>query len=434
MLNSLRKLVAQTPDRAGTLMAMKTPQPDTGTGQAGTLRALSEQLQGVGAECADLRSENGGLTRRLKAANDGLQSLNDENGRLREALATRAQQDAETQALRDQLAAVGSENRDLKTYSTALAEQLNSVGFELQCSREATEKQRQLTKVFVTRLQYLQGRLKSAGEGVELGKLLDEVSAIATDAAPGTRAWKRTQTPAVLIAGLPKSASTFLVNAIHNGLAKPEVAGGLQGGVFPDFVICQEGFIRLQKERLISHTHLSPMRTNLLELGARFKLDRMIVHVRDPRQALLSWIHFVVPVIRDMDPVQAIHYGMPDDYLSRDFSRQADWQIEYWLPKLVYWMEGWMDAPSNPWFTTKIHYSTFERMKQDQKAFFDGILDFYEIERDLFDYPEQPKAPGHFNFRKGDVDEWRAVFSAEQVARVNNLVPSRLLDFFGWTR
>ncbi|MBR0718871.1 sulfotransferase domain-containing protein [Bradyrhizobium liaoningense] len=209
---------------------------------------------------------------------------------------------------------------------------------------------------------------------------------------------------------------------------------GVQGGAFPNFTICQPGLMWLMSYRLATHTHLAPFRTNLIELGARFKLDRMRVHVRDPRQALISWFHFFPSVIGTLDPSQKLHYDVPDDYLEWPQARQLDWQISHFLPWFIDWIVGWLDAPEQPWSGTKILYTTFEEMVADTRGFFDRILAFYDIDRAGFIYPDKRRVHGDRNFRRGDVDEWRTTLSPEQMERASSAIPERLFDRFGWPR
>ena len=39
-----------------------------------------------------------------------------------------------------------------------------------------------------------------------------------------------------------------------------------------------------------------------------------------------------------------------------------------------------------------------------------------------------------YRFRKGEIDEWRRVFTAEQRARVNDTLPREIAARFGWKR
>jgi hypothetical protein len=239
--------------------------------------------------------------------------------------------------------------------------------------------------------------------------------------------------PAILMVAVPKSASVLIIERLMLALRKPAVAA--MGGAFPDFVLCQEGFMRLERLQGIAHTHLAPSRTNLLELSMRFGLDRLLVHLRDPRQVIVSWSHFIPAVIAHVDPVQRIHYDMPEEFLSWNEPQRLDWLIDHHLPMFIAWIDGWMRAPQHPWFSTRILFTTFEEMKQEPLAFFRRILSFYDVPPDRVpaeDLAVGAAQPGQHNFRRGEIDEWRRVFTPEQAERANALVPRAMLERFGW--
>jgi hypothetical protein len=156
----------------------------------------------------------------------------------------------------------------------------------------------------------------------------------------------------------------------------------------------------------------------------------MLVHVRDPRQALLSWHDFLPGVIRTLDPTQASHYRLPSDYLEWSSERQLDWLVDNWLQVITDWIIGWARAPELDCFKTRILYTTFEDLVQDQSAFFRRILDFYGIDHDLFVEPTRER--GVANYRQGLTDSWRSVLSPAQKRKAAEIVPAWLLEKFAW--
>ena len=217
--------------------------------------------------------------------------------------------------------------------------------------------------------------------------------------------------------GFPRSGSVFVYTSLVHGLNKPGF-GGIHGGAFPNFTIAQEGLNILLAGRGLAHTHLRASKTNLLELSDRYGLEKMLVHVRDPRQTLLSWHDFMPKIAGELDPVQSKHYNLPDDYLEWTPEAQLDWLIDNWLPVLVTWLDEWKDAAESDSFKTEIHFSRFEDLRRNQELFFKKILDFFEVDPDLFDPPSAPTRQGDRNFRKGEVDSWKTVLSAGQIDRM----------------
>ena len=76
-----------------------------------------------------------------------------------------------------------------------------------------------------------------------------------------------------------------------------------------------------------------------------------------------------------------------------------------------------------------------EDISEDPDAFFDRACAFFDVDRDLFtEEVIKPPRRGELHFRKGETDEWRMVFSASQQARLNDMLPDDLLQYFGWQR
>src|SRR5262249_60039065 len=86
-------------------------------------------------------------------------------------------------------------------------------------------------------------------------------------------------------------------------------------------------------------SHLQPTPENVARLK-RCGIDKLIVHVRDPRQALLSLMHHVTPYPRGPEgPLDQRIETAADDYLAS-----------------IRWIEGWLDAEDE----IRILFSRFE--------------------------------------------------------------------------
>lgn len=238
----------------------------------------------------------------------------------------------------------------------------------------------------------------------------------------------RRATPGVLLCALPKSAGVFIYNALAHGLDKPLMHAGA-GGYFPNMALPQNVPSLINDSGTIYHTHAAPSPGNLIEVSER--LDRMILHLRDPRGALLSWAHFIGRVVRDVDPIQRLHYGMPAGIEGWKFGKQIDWYIGHVLPSFVSWSSGWLEAIEENEMGERALVTTYEELVKDQDGFFDRLLSFYAIDEDLFEYPARPEK-GTLNFRKGDPQEWNKVFTAAQRKRASKAVPNELKERFGW--
>ena len=234
--------------------------------------------------------------------------------------------------------------------------------------------------------------------------------------------------PGIFIASLPKSGTVFLQDALCHGLDKRPVAVP-SAGLFPNVMLAQSAVEQVVATGGVYVIHVRPSDFNRIEIANR--LDRMIVHVRDLRQALLSWVMFLPNVLKNVDPVQAIHYALPKAYQEWPLEKQIDWQIENYLPQQIAWVGDWLETSKDAGFPTRVMFTTQEGLKQDQKAFFERLLDFLGIDAARFKMPNPPRS-GQSNFRSGATDEWRHVFTNEQAGKATSMMPPGLFAAFGW--
>lgn len=236
--------------------------------------------------------------------------------------------------------------------------------------------------------------------------------------------------PGIFVASLPKSGTVFLSDSLCRGLGKKPL-GFPSGGLFPWATIPHEGVNTLIRNKSVYVIHCSPSRYNRIELSSR--LDKMVVHVRDPRQALISFSHFLPALLERLDPEYGLHLGVPEDYLSRSYSSQLDWLCDHYFMYQVKWIEGWLDAMKDSEFKTNILFTCHEDLQRDQKTFFERILCFYSIPIEWFHLPPTP-CKGHQNFRKGYTDEWKQALTETQALKISNMIPCQLYEYFKWER
>ena len=241
---------------------------------------------------------------------------------------------------------------------------------------------------------------------------------------------------AILICGLPKSGNDYLWHSLMEGLNINFFH--LSKGGFPNDTLYYN-LIRKHCEQdcvIPNHVHANP--TNLFVIGNY--LDRLVVNIRDLRQATLSWCHYMhlLKSLKESGLIPGVPFIKKKlikyDYFAMSFTEQIDFQInEYYLPISIKWIETWLNAEENQSFYPKILFTQQQDLKQNPKVFFESILDFYEIDKSRFTFPKPPEfKPGTHN-RKGSVDEWREVFTPEQAERVSRMIPKRIMERFSWS-
>jgi hypothetical protein len=222
--------------------------------------------------------------------------------------------------------------------------------------------------------------------------------------------------PSIVLVTQGKSASIPVANIFNSGFNLPSFAYSLL-----DRQVVESWARDYARGGACYTTHLTPDAVNVARLK-RAGL-KVIVHVRDPRQTLLSMIHHIS--------------AYPDDFprLSRsgftdlEASEQASGFFEYYI-SCICWIQGWLDAASE----LDILFSSFEDFVRDRAAFTERYVAFYGGYREHFSWEDatrqQPNTDYHF--RAGLTDEWRGVFSLHIAERLNSCLPAPMRDRFGW--
>ena len=236
--------------------------------------------------------------------------------------------------------------------------------------------------------------------------------------------------PPMIISTLPKSASESIWNKLAQGLGLAQCYLSL--GLFPDCALVPSRVAEAAKGGITVKEHIGPSAHNIATLS-RNRIDRLVVHHRDPRQATLSWAHFVrddvgqrlmAPLWRKIVPPAGVQAG--------DFDGLLDWCIAHYLPQLIEFLDGWRTVANDPARPMSVQFMSFESFLSDPDAYFERTLDFFGVSRELFSTEAEAEAQT-VHLRKGETDEWRGVFSAAQRERAWALIPPDMAEEFAWT-
>ena len=234
----------------------------------------------------------------------------------------------------------------------------------------------------------------------------------------------------IIINALLKSGSTYLQqNLIHGLRYKSETL---------PFLTAKEWYVELPtditKPAILTKQHFVPTTSNI----GLFKIlaDRIVIHVRDPRQVLISWVHHlkVARVMQDeivfFDDINMT----PEQFHALAFEQQVDLSIEHFLPRTVRWIKSWLavkTAEEKKPYGLKILLTTYDELIKNEQKLYNKIMAFYQIPTSQFKRKEFQKNDV-VRFRKGDTQEWRTSLTAKQKQRVAELVPNSLLQQFNW--
>lgn len=232
-------------------------------------------------------------------------------------------------------------------------------------------------------------------------------------------------TPNIIFNSIMKSGSTYIVRGLKVGLGY-----NVESVNKTPFNLYWKDFVH--KDNLISKQHSLPTDSYLKEIN-KYDDMKMVVHVRDPRQAIVSLAHYYNhPKERKLWK----KFGLPEGYYHLTWSQQIDWNIEYKLPQMVKFIEEWLaikDHADSKKNGLQILVTTYEELITNELNLYYKILDFYEIPRSDFKYINLEKNE-EVLYRKADVNEWRSELTEQQKQRVAEIVPESLLQRFGWEK
>ncbi len=236
--------------------------------------------------------------------------------------------------------------------------------------------------------------------------------------------------PPMLITTLPKSASESIWNRLAEGLGLAQ--SHLSMGLFPDCCLLGPRVQDFAQGGVISKEHI-PASAHNLEMLRGAGVRRVLVHLRDPRQAVVSWAHFVhndvsmrllAPIWRKIVPPAAI--------LAEDLNAVIGWCVENYLRLQVEWVQGWLRAAESDAGALEILFLDFEGFVRDGDGYLAQTLSFFKVAPEAFD-KERGGAAEDVHLRRGETDEWRQVLSREQQATALEIMTPELCQRFGWS-
>ncbi len=241
--------------------------------------------------------------------------------------------------------------------------------------------------------------------------------------------------PTIVLATLPKSGSLFIRNSLVRRLNM--TMASVSGDFFPEDLIVPGLLKQIAGGGHVVQTHIPAHELNAALLEQY--LGRVVVHVRDPRQATLSWVHHLDRLQGDADVrdrLRVVQPALPADYFDRNFEQKVQWNLDHHLPNCVRWVRDWVALSESSSRNLNVCFTTFAKMKHDPDAFFAELLGFYGVDPARLSpddaAPDADIKKDHF--RKGETDEWRRVFTPDQCAQATEAIDADLAERFDWSR
>lgn len=231
----------------------------------------------------------------------------------------------------------------------------------------------------------------------------------------------------LFLSTLPKSASAYIWMALATGLnLRPErISNNVLGETEMvdlerlEKLSCRGGFV--------AHGHFEPTDYNLAALNQH--VGKLVVHVRDPRQTILSWAHYLPSIAKGK--VASNHQWAP--WIERPLAERIDRTIEWFLPRQLEYLRSWAEAIDSGRISIPTLITRQDELLANPALYFSTILDFYEVDPSVFSAPPAPQK-GELHFRAADSTEWRRELPTAQVTKIQDLVPDSVLERFNWPR
>ncbi len=211
--------------------------------------------------------------------------------------------------------------------------------------------------------------------------------------------------PSILIAAMPKSASSFLSSLVSTATQMPIAQISL--GVAFRSAVAPRWLDRFARGGCAIHGHLLASDWNLALLE-RSGVKDVFVQYRDPREAAWSALK------------------------SRPQSLDAEAFFDMHLAFLPRWLAGWLDLRDKG-CSFRLHFIDYADIASDPRAVLENILEtagHSHAPAALEKVVEAATGNLHrYNFRRGDRDEWRRMMTPEMVEKADAYIPPSVREF-----
>lgn len=209
----------------------------------------------------------------------------------------------------------------------------------------------------------------------------------------------------IVLCAMPKSGSSFLAAYLRVGLGLTEDAPRRPAGAFPGCRL-DDSYAReiRNRESFVWQVHFLPTPHNLRVLAAG-GADRVVVHLRDPRQAALSWAHHAFKL-------RVSSYGQDDAFYARPFEEQVAAALRDHFPIICDWAAQWLREAERQVHVRAL-VTDYDELHSGKAALGRRVCEFYGAR---FDARAARSTPLGKFYRKGEREEWRRDFTFEQRA------------------
>ena len=185
-------------------------------------------------------------------------------------------------------------------------------------------------------------------------------------------------------------------------------------------------------EKRLSISHTLPSRGNAIAL--RQHVVRCVVHLRDPRQSILSRIHKIERKLKDKDYgwYERITPALPEGYACMKLEDKLWWQLTNELQPRIDMIQGWIDYQALSNNPVQILFTTHQELKEFPELLFAVIMDFFNLPSSNLNLNIKKGDHKKYNYRKGSHNEWQQIYSYEQKQYAEAFFTTDIKTRFGW--
>ncbi|MDY0873647.1 sulfotransferase domain-containing protein [Dongia rigui] len=234
--------------------------------------------------------------------------------------------------------------------------------------------------------------------------------------------------PPLTIISLPKSGSVYLQTALRRTLRIPMIKFDA-GGTF-DTSLRYFPLRQFAKGNALTRVHMLA-RPHLVQALRHSGILKIMVLIRDPRDAIISWSKHVDRNLTSRGITGAIidvEMELPDDFADWTSHDRLRWQIKNTLPRFCEWIQGWVDLSADS--DVQIEFFDFADMAGQEGAFVERVLRYFGIDYDPAWVIVPDAKPGRHNITSLQ----RSHLDPDLQALADSIIPTKLLQRFNWDK
>ena len=163
-------------------------------------------------------------------------------------------------------------------------------------------------------------------------------------------------------------------------------------------------------------------------------IGKMVLHIRDPREAVLSWSHHVENNLRnDLLALYNVDVDYSSVYTKSTLEEKILYDFEHLFPLYVDWLRSWLSFYDDPSRKLPILLTTNSELRDNPAKLLSDIASFLglgQIDLGLL----EPAKQGQLHFRAGKRDEFAGILPSDVAKNCELLMDGQWFERFGWSR